>query len=229
VLALDTATEACSAALLDESAVVGRYAEIGRGHAEEILAMVNAVLGEAGVPLTRLDAIAAGVGPGSFTGVRIGVSVAQGLAFGADLPVVPITSLEALAWHAIGDGGLAQALACLDARMKEVYSGCFARHPGRGVTPLGELHVGPAASVRWPGAAPFRGVGRGFEVYPTLERLPGATLTAEDARALPDARFMVRLAALRLRAGEGIDPALLRPQYVRDKVALTEAERLAPK
>jgi tRNA threonylcarbamoyladenosine biosynthesis protein TsaB len=235
LLALDTATEACSAALLDESAVIGRYAEIGRGHAEEILGMVSTVLGEAGVPLTRVDAIAAGVGPGSFTGVRIGVSVAQGLAFGADLPVVPITSLEALAWRAIGDGptheptpgGLVQALACLDARMGEVYWGSFARHAERGLTLLGELQVGPAAAVRWPGATPFRGVGRGFEVYPELERLPGATLTPEDARALPDARVMARLGALRLGAGGGIDAALLGPQYVRDKVALTEAERLA--
>ncbi len=97
VLAMDTATEACSVALVTDAGVIGRYAEVGRGHAEEILGMVSAVLGEAGIPLGRLDGIAAGIGPGSFTGVRISVSVAQGLAFGAGLPVIPLTSLEALA------------------------------------------------------------------------------------------------------------------------------------
>jgi tRNA threonylcarbamoyladenosine biosynthesis protein TsaB len=234
VLALDTATEACSVALLGESGLIGRYAEIGRGHADEILAMVSAVLSEAGVPLGRLDGIAAGIGPGAFTGVRIGVSIAQGLAFGASLPVIPVSSLEALAWRAIGDDaaqrdGPRQALACLDARMGEVYWACFDRDADRGLATLGPLRVGPAAAVRWEGARPFCAVGRGFSAYPELTRLPGATLAAGDATALPDARDVARLGALRLGAGEGLDPASLEPQYVRDKVALTEAQRRAAK
>ncbi|MGA2342742.1 MAG: tRNA (adenosine(37)-N6)-threonylcarbamoyltransferase complex dimerization subunit type 1 TsaB [Steroidobacteraceae bacterium] len=240
VLALDTATEACSVALVTDTGVIGRYAEVGRGHAEEILGMVKAVLGEAGIPLGALDGIAAGIGPGSFTGVRISVSVAQGLAFGAVLPVIPLTSLETLAWRAIGDepatgagpgvgAGAGQALACLDARMGEVYWGCFAADRVRGVALLGTLQVGPAATVRWAEAVPYRGIGRGFAAYPELGRLPGLELAPRDAEALPDARDMARLGVLRLAAGAGVDPAELKPQYVRDKVALTEAERLASK
>lgn len=247
LLALDTATEACSVALVTDAGVIGRYAEVGRGHAEEILGMVNAVLGEAGIPLGGLDGIAAGIGPGSFTGVRVSVSVAQGLAFGAGLPVIPLTSLETLAWRAIGQesasraeasidvgpaigaSGAGRALACLDARMGEVYWACFAADCVLGVALLGSLEVGPPASVHWAGAVPYRGIGRGFAAYPELGALRGLQLAAHDAEALPDARDMARLGALRLAAGARLDPAELKPQYVRDKVALTEAERLASK
>lgn len=246
VLAMDTATEACSVALVTDAGVIGRYAELGRGHAEQILAMVSAVLGEAGIPLGRLDGIAAGIGPGSFTGVRISVSVAQGLAFGAGLPVIPLTSLETLAWRAIGEepatgtgsaigagpaigAGAGQALACLDARMGEVYWGCFATHRVQGVALLGSLQVGPPATVRWAGAATYRGIGRGFAAYRELGGLAGLELAPRDADALPDAHDMARLGVLRLLAGAGLDPAELKPQYVRDKVAFTEAERLASK
>jgi tRNA threonylcarbamoyladenosine biosynthesis protein TsaB len=136
VLAVDTATEACSVALWTEAGVIARFKEMGRGHAEEVLGMVEAVLQEAGLRLSALDGIAAGVGPGSFTGVRISVSAAQGLAFGADLPVVPVTSLEALASQVLQDG-IDQALACLDARMGEVYWGAYRADIKRGVTPVG--------------------------------------------------------------------------------------------
>jgi tRNA threonylcarbamoyladenosine biosynthesis protein TsaB len=227
VLALDTATEACSVALLTDNGLSGRYAEVGRGHAERILGMLHAVLAEAAVSLSMLDGIAASIGPGSFTGVRISVAVAQGLAFGANLPVVPVTTLEALALQ-VTDEGTHQALACLDARMGEVYWGCFAQDEARGVVARGALKLGPAADVRLPGSGRYRGIGRGFTAYPELAALPGLDLDVR-AHALPDAREMARLGALRLLAGEGIDPADLRPQYMRDKVALTEAERAAAK
>jgi tRNA threonylcarbamoyladenosine biosynthesis protein TsaB len=192
--------------------------------------MVDRILAEGGASLASLSGIAAGIGPGSFTGVRVSVAVAQGLAFGAGLAVVPVTSLEALALEAIG-GGADQVLACLDARMGEVYWGCFAaRMPGM-LSALGAPAVGPPAAVRLPpGAAHaasglFRGIGRGFAAYPELCALPGLRLEPDDRRALPQARAMARLGALRLAAGEGIDPALLEPLYLRDKVARTEAER----
>src|ERR1700737_2556049 len=122
VLALDTATEACSVALLSGDEVICRFAEGGLAHAQQVLGMVEAVLAEAEVSLSMLDGIAASIGPGAFTGVRISVAVAQGLAFGAGLRVAPVTTLEALASQAIGRGSSA-ALACLDARMGEVYWG----------------------------------------------------------------------------------------------------------
>jgi tRNA threonylcarbamoyladenosine biosynthesis protein TsaB len=176
------------------------------------------------VRLSQLDGIAAGVGPGSFTGVRISVAVAQGLSFGAGLPVVPVTSLEALAYPAI-ESGAERVMACLDARMGEIYWGCFASDPVRGLCALGALQVAAAALVRLPGGGPYRGVGRGFTAYAELAALPGVVLDARSAAALPNAADIARLGALRLAAGEGVDPADLKPEYVRDKVALTEAER----
>jgi tRNA threonylcarbamoyladenosine biosynthesis protein TsaB len=223
VLALDTATEACSVALLTDAGLVGICREVGRGHAEQILDMVHAVLAEAGIALGGLDGIAAGVGPGAFTGVRIGVSVAQGLAFGASLPVVAVTTLEALALQAMR-GGAYRVLACLDARMGEVYWGGFEADPRHGLIALGAPAVGAAESVV-PPAAPFQGIGRGFAAYGVLRVLAGLHLPAGAGESLPDAKDMARLGAIRLRAGDGRDPAELTPVYLRDKVALTEAER----
>src|SRR5208282_976178 len=111
--------------------------------------MVDAVLAEAAVSLSMLDGIAASVGPGAFTGVRISVAVAQGLAFGAGLPVIPVTTLEALAWQVLRQGA-GHALACLDARMGEVYWGCFAAEPRRGVAATGAPTVGPPGNVVLP-------------------------------------------------------------------------------
>jgi tRNA threonylcarbamoyladenosine biosynthesis protein TsaB len=224
VLALDTSTEALSIALRNGQETIERGLETQRGHAEQILSLIDAVLAEAGVRLSQLDGIAAGVGPGSFTGVRISVAVAQGLSFGAGLPVVPVTSLEALAFPAI-ESGAERVMACLDARMGEIYWGCFVADPARGLRALGSLQVTAAALVRWPGEGPYRGVGRGFTAYPELAALAGVEVDARSAAALPNAADMARLGALRLAAGEGVDPADLKPEYVRDKVALTEAER----
>jgi tRNA threonylcarbamoyladenosine biosynthesis protein TsaB len=228
VLALDTATEACSVAVLTDAGIIGMFREVGRGHAEQILDMVDAVLCEAGTVLGRLDGIAAGVGPGSFTGVRIGVSVAQGLAYGAALPVVAVTTLEAFALQAM-HAGARQVMACLDARMGEVYWGCFAADAGRGLAARGEAEVGDPRSVKVPLSGAFQGIGRGFAAYPVLRALAGLELPAGAGDALPDAKDVARLGAIRFGMGEGRDPADLIPVYLRDRVALTEAERaLAP-
>jgi tRNA threonylcarbamoyladenosine biosynthesis protein TsaB len=223
VLALDTATEACSAALLSGDGLIGRFSEGGRSHAPQILGMVEAVLAEAGATLSMLDGIVASIGPGAFTGVRISVAVAQGLAFGAGLPVIGATTLEALAFHRMRDGAT-RALACLDARMGEVYWGCFAADPRRGLAATTAARVGPPENVVLPDV-PYWGIGHGFAAYPGLAVLPGLELDPQDSRALPNAREFARLGALRLALGEGSDPADLIPLYLRDKVALTEAER----
>jgi tRNA threonylcarbamoyladenosine biosynthesis protein TsaB len=224
VLALDAATEACSVALLSGDEMFGRYEELRRGSAEQVLAMVEAVLADAQLSLVQLDGIAASIGPGAFTGVRISVAVAQGLAFGAGLPVTPVTTLEALALRAVRRGA-ARVLACLDARMGEVYWGCFDADSRRGVAAANAPRVGPPGGVMPPNPGPYRGIGRGFAAYPTLAALPGLELHPEDGQALPDAREIARLGGLRLALSEGIDPADLQPLYLRDKVALTEAER----
>jgi tRNA threonylcarbamoyladenosine biosynthesis protein TsaB len=226
VLAVDTATEASSVALLSGEELISRHAEGGLSHAQQILGMVEAVLAEAQVSLSMLDGIAASVGPGSFTGVRISVAVAQGLAFGAGLRVAAVSTLEALAFQAMRSGA-AHALACLDARMGEVYWGCFTADLARGVAASCPASVGPPESVALPLPGPHRGIGRGFTAYPVLAALPGLELDPDDRRALPDAREFARLGALRLQLGEGVDPADISPLYLRDKVALTEAERAA--
>jgi tRNA threonylcarbamoyladenosine biosynthesis protein TsaB len=228
VLGIDSSTEALSVALCTEQGTLERGVETARGHAEQILSLIDALLAEAGVRLSQLDGIAAGVGPGSFTGVRISVAVAQGLAYGAGLPVAPITSLEALAFAAI-EGGAERVIACLDARMGEIYWGCFIADAARRLRALGALQVTAASRVRLPSADRYRGVGRGFTAYPELAALAGITLDARSVAMLPNAADMARLGSLRLAAGEGLDPAEVKPEYVRDKVAQTEAERLASK
>jgi tRNA threonylcarbamoyladenosine biosynthesis protein TsaB len=228
ILAIESSTEALSIALRDERGTRERGLSTVRGQAEQILALIDAVLGEAEVLLPQLDGIAAGVGPGSFTGVRMSVAVAQGLAFGAGLPVVGITSLEALAFAAI-DGGAERVVACLDARMGEVYWGCFAADATRVLRALGPLQVSAAAHVRLPDAERYQGAGRGFTAYPELGAHLGVDVDARSAAALPNAAQMARLGALRLAAGEGVDPGDLKPEYVRDKVAFTEAERRVAK
>ncbi len=223
VLAVDAATEACSVALLDGDETIDRFALGGLSAAPQLLAMVEEVLAEAGVTLSSLDGLATSIGPGAFTGVRISVAVAQGLAFGAELRVVPVTTLEALALHAIRQGA-DRTLACLDARMGEVYWGCFAADAERGLVAMGPPRVGSPQSVVLPTPGVYHGIGRGFAAYPSLA-LAGLDLNAQRREALPNAREFAWLGALRLRRGEAFDPADIEPLYLRDKVALTEAER----
>jgi tRNA threonylcarbamoyladenosine biosynthesis protein TsaB len=227
VLALDAATEACSVALLCDGELIGRGVEAGRDHARQLLAMIEELLAEGQVSWSMLDGIAASIGPGAFTGVRIGVSVAQGLAFGAGLPVAPVTTLEALALQVLTESE--RAIACLDARMGEVYWGCFAADAQLGLRALGASCVGPPDSVTLPlaGGEPVRGIGRGFSAYPELAARLQLKIDPQASRALPSAREIARLGALRLAGGGGLDPALLQPLYLRDKVAMTEAERAA--
>jgi tRNA threonylcarbamoyladenosine biosynthesis protein TsaB len=226
VLALDAATEVCSAALFLNGELIVRSIESGKSSAQQILALVEEVTAEAQVSLSMLDGIAASIGPGAFTGVRISVAVAQGLAFGASLMVAPVTTLEALAMQALRCAG-DQAIACLDARMGEVYWGCFTTDPVRGVIESGALQVGPPGTVSLRSGGRHLGIGRGFSAYPELTKIPGVEISPQNSLALPNAREIASLGARRLAAGGGLDPADLQPLYLRDKVALTEAERAA--
>jgi tRNA threonylcarbamoyladenosine biosynthesis protein TsaB len=152
ILAVDTATEACSAALLTDGEIVAREMEFERGHAEHILPMVEAVLSEGGTSLAALDAIAFGRGPGGFTGVRLAASVVQGLAFAADRPVVPVSDLAAVAQRALDlDRDVSGVVVCNDARMQQVYWGCFERGATRLASAVGVERVGAPETVGlWP-------------------------------------------------------------------------------
>ncbi|MEV3806673.1 tRNA (adenosine(37)-N6)-threonylcarbamoyltransferase complex dimerization subunit type 1 TsaB [Aeromonas dhakensis] len=220
ILAVDTATEACSAALLVGEKVFSRWEEAPRDHTRKILPMVQAVLDEAGVTLDELDAIAFGRGPGSFTGVRIGIGVAQGLALGAGVPLIGISTLAAMAQGAHRLDGAERVLTAIDARMDEVYFGHYELIDGR-IQLVGEEVVsGPAALVASRGMLPgsFTRVGTGFETYgETLAALADELVTSQVR--FPAAEDMLPLARSAWLAGEAVAVEQATPVYLRDKVA----------
>ncbi len=222
LLAIETSTEACSAALCVGDALAWRHEERARGHAERILPMVDELLGDAGLALAALDAIAFGRGPGGFTGLRLAASLVQGLAFGAGLRVVPISTLAAVAQAALElDPDAAGVLVCNDARMHEVYWAGFMRDEAGLAVAASPERVGPPAQVRMPEALSgcvVVGAGRGFAVYPEIAARMGALRTVHDS-LLPSAMAVVRLAVPELRAGRTVAPEAALPIYVRDDVA----------
>ena len=226
ILALDTATELCSAALLLDGSVTGRERELGRGHAEYILAMIDELLAEAALPLSRLDAVAFGRGPGGFTGVRLAASVTQGLSFGSGLPVVPVSDLRAVAQRVLDlEPTASQVLVCNDARMNEVYWGCFerdaeglARHSGEERVTKAAAVVLPAAWTRGAGCPASVGGGAGFAAYPELRSRLQTQLAPIHDRLLPRAHEIARLAAPDVRAGRVVSPEAAIPLYLRDNV-----------
>lgn len=219
ILAVDTATEACSAALLVGDKLYSRWEEAPRDHTRKILPMVQAVLEDAGISLSALDAIAFGRGPGSFTGVRIGIGVAQGLAFGAGVPLIGISTLAAMAQGAYRLDGAEQVLTAIDARMNEVYFGRYELIDGRMQLVGDEVVSDPAAlvDVRGKLAGPVTCVGTGFETYgETLSGL--ADELAVSQVRFPAAEDMLPLARAAWLAGEAVPVEQATPVYLRDKV-----------
>ena len=221
LLALDTSTEYCSVALLRGEELTHRETHAVQRHSELILPMIGELLAASGVDLTRLDGIAFGAGPGSFTGLRIACGVAQGLAFGAGLPVVPVGTLLALAQEA----GAPKVIACLDARMGEIYHAAYLRDGGQW-TEIAAPGVGPAQSAPVPQGNGWFGCGSGFAVYAeALAKRYGGQLEGVAAALHPHARSIARLAAPVLAAGGGLSAEQAAPVYVRDKVALKMHEQ----
>ncbi|MBL8379200.1 MAG: tRNA (adenosine(37)-N6)-threonylcarbamoyltransferase complex dimerization subunit type 1 TsaB [Burkholderiales bacterium] len=220
VLALETSSETASVALWIDGDCRELSQSGARGHSDHLLAMVAQLMAEAQVGMAGLDGVACGIGPGAFTGVRIAVSVAQGLALARDLPVAPVVSLQALAEAA----DAARVYACIDARMGQVYAGAYEREADgwRTVVPpcLAETAAPPLPQGHWVA------VGSGLKV---LASSTLAGLDASDRRsdALPQARAVASLGVLGLRKGEGMDAAQAAPLYLRDKVALDVHEQAA--
>lgn len=215
LLALESATESCSVALRDGDAVYVRSQPAPREHAALLLPMVEAVLEEAGLALAGLDAVAFGRGPGSFTGVRIAASVTQGLAFAADLPVLPVSTLAALAQGAWREHGAHRVAAAIDARMGEVYWGLYREQDGV-MVPEGEEGVFAPDQVPLP-AADFTGAGSGWATYgDALAQRCGVAAFYGDR--YPQAVDILVLGAAAWRAGKAVDAALAQPVYLRDKV-----------
>ena len=215
--AFETSTEWCSVAVWIDGETAGVEERAGNRHGELVLPMLERLLASTGISIAQLDAVAFGAGPGSFTGLRIACGVAQGLAFARGLPVIGISTLEAMA----EESGATRVVACLDARMHEVYYSAIEKDGLRWREIIPAQCIAPA-SAPIPEGGGWTGCGSGFSVYGDIFRKRFALLMPEIH---PSAVAVARLAASRLAAGEGGDAALAAPVYVRDKVALTIEER----
>lgn len=224
LLAFEAATFRLSVALYRAGAITEKSAVVPNGGSERLLPWANELLAEAGLTLKQLDGIAFGAGPGGFTGLRLACGVTQGLAFGLDLPVVPVGTLAALAL-ASGDG---KVFACLDARMNEVYVAAY-EVAGDSVQEIMAPKVGAGETAPLPDGEGWRGAGDGFATShgAALRQRMDERLAVVDATVFPSASAVARLAAPVLARGGGVDAAQAVPIYVRDKVALTTVERLA--
>jgi len=221
LLAIDTSTEACTVALWLDGKALERF-ERHPQHSERLLEMVNSLLSESAMSLPQLDAIAFGRGPGSFTGLRIGAGVTQGLAFAASLPVVPVSSLAALAQGVDAD----LVLAALDARMGQVYWGAYQRNHDGLMQPLINESVVNPASIVVPEGDGWVGAGSGWDAYPdVLEKRAGRALQARHREVLTHARHVAELGAAAYATGLvcAADQAI--PDYLRNDVAVKAAIR----
>jgi tRNA threonylcarbamoyladenosine biosynthesis protein TsaB len=219
ILAIETATSACSAALYVDGEVQQRHSLAPRQHAALILPMVESLLASAELAVTRLDALAFGQGPGAFTGVRIAASVAQGIAFAANLPVVPVSTLAALAGGAMRESGASRVMAALDARMDEVYWGIYIRGQ-EGLPELqGQETVAIPGEVPMPDAGDWIAAGSGWQARAEILM---ARAGERVVRVLPDlepaARDVALIAAGCLARGEAGRPGDALPVYLRDRV-----------
>lgn len=221
ILAIDTSGEACSVALLIGNEVRQRLEREPRRHGELVLAMMDGLLAEAGIGLTRLDALAFGRGPGSFTGVRIATSVVQGAAYGADLPVVPVSTLAVLAQGCLRSSGSSRVLAALDARMGELYWGPYLVGDENLMRAAGAEEVAPPEAVVLPAGSDWSGVGSGWITYGELlrERL-GTRLRSVTPDILCESRDVAVLAAAEFARGRYVAPEQALPIYLRERVTV---------
>jgi tRNA threonylcarbamoyladenosine biosynthesis protein TsaB len=224
ILAIDTSTETCAVALGDGLAWDERSVVAGNRHSDLLLPMIRGLLDDHGATLAQLDGVAFGAGPGAFTGLRIACGVAQGLALGAGLPLVGVSTLEALAETARQRHGAAKVIAALDARAQEVYVAAY-RHDGvRWHEAVAPAVIAPAG-VSLPDGGGWTGAGSGFAAYPALRERCLAVLASCEPTLSPTATAIGTLALPRLAAGEGVAARDAAPIYLRHKVALTSAER----
>jgi tRNA threonylcarbamoyladenosine biosynthesis protein TsaB len=221
-MAFETATRHLSVALWQDGATIERCEEVPNGGSERLLPWVHELLEEAGLALAQIDGIAFGAGPGGFTGLRLACGVAQGLAFGLDVPVVAVSTLEALALAS----GESDVWTCLDARMNEIYSAAY-RVEGDAVKQVMAPVCKPPAVAPAPHFAGGWGVGDGFATYGSVLLARKPDLNGARADVFPTAAAVVRLAVPAFLSGAAVQAGLAQPIYVRDNVALTTAQRMA--
>lgn len=223
ILAIETSSELASCALLNGDTLLARESSGVRTHSQSILPMVQELLAEAGITLQQCDAIAFGAGPGSFTGVRTACGIAQGLAFGANLPVVPLVTLEAMALACHQQSGATDILAVLDARMGEVYWAQYHYDGGLQVVAAPAL-CAPADVAPVAVEGTLSACGNGISAYP--DAFAGRAYAAGALTSImPHAGAVARLGRAAFAAGSAVSAAEAQPIYLRNKVAFTSAER----
>ncbi len=239
LLAVETSTNACSAALTIDGIVYERFELTPQEHTRLILPMIDSLMSEAGLRPQQLDALAFGCGPGSFTGVRIATGVIQGIALGADLPVVPVSTLAAIAQDFFDrnavkgqterlkaePSGFNMAFTAMDARMGEIFWGVYQRDQQNFAKLIGKESVTPATDIEFPDLIGI-GIGSGWGVYRTelMTRLAGRASYCEIDN-LPRAGAIARLGAKGFELGLAVPVEQAMPVYLRDKVAKKESER----
>jgi tRNA threonylcarbamoyladenosine biosynthesis protein TsaB len=224
LLAVETATEACSAALYLDGQLTEQYQFAPRRHAELLLAMADTLLSEAGLVPAQLDALAFGRGPGAFTGVRIATGVVQGIAYAADLPVVPVSTLATLAQGGYREFGWQRVAAAIDARMNEVYWGTFQADDNGVMQPLAEERVCPASQVPALQGEAWHGIGSGWGTFAEeLKEAAGSGLVDGQGGYLPHARDAALIAADAYRRGLAVSAEQALPVYLRDQVVAQPA------
>ncbi|MEH6471561.1 MAG: tRNA (adenosine(37)-N6)-threonylcarbamoyltransferase complex dimerization subunit type 1 TsaB [Halopseudomonas sp.] len=228
ILALDTSTQACSVALWIDGDIHEDYRDIPRQHTQLLLPMVQQILAEAELSLQQLDGIAFGRGPGSFTGLRICTGVTQGLALGASLPVAPVSTLAALAQQARDEFQADGVLTALDARMDELYWGCYRFDDGAALPLLlGDERVCAPERVEPQSLTPGKwiGYGTGWCYQDRLPEAVRASVTQVEPQREPRAASIAKLGAVLIEAGQGVLPEQALPVYLRDNVALKKGEQ----
>ena len=222
LLALDTSSLACSVALQVDEQVMGRHEEQDRQHTRILVPMISSLLADAGITLRELDAIVLGNGPGSFIGMRIAASVAQGLAFGSDLKIVPASSMAAIAAQVFAEQAVIEVVVAQDAHMQEVYLGIYGPdddglpvesvaerlHDQSAIPDLGKENSGQRVAA-----------GHGWQRYPALLEANRSYFADISDIHYPTARYLLPMGAALLRRGAAVEPAAIIPAYLRQKVA----------
>ncbi len=220
LLALETSTEACSVALLDGKQIFQRNIIMPRQHSNLILPMLEEVLNEAGIQRSQLDVLAFGCGPGSFTGIRLAASVIQAIAFALDLPVVPVSTLRALAQGAGREFSAKKVLAAIDACINEIYWGCYAVDANGVMLAQAEEKIGAPNALTAPDSDGWLGVGSGWDVHHSvLQAQMGTQLQKWLSQRYPNARDVADLAMVDYHAGKMVPAEQALPIYLRDNIA----------
>lgn len=223
LLAVETSSIACSVALQVGEEMQQRHVVEAKAHTRILLPMIRTLLGEANLQVGDLDALVVGNGPGSFIGMRIGASVVQGLAFAAGLNIIPISSLAAIAAEVFRNHDGTHVAVTQDARMTQVYLGCFVRGDADLPVPLGKecIHdVNDIGMLEGYRDVPWLAAGAGWQQYPSLIASQNAEVTAVPDILLPRASHLLGIAHHLYDSGQSIPPEQLQPAYLRDQVAV---------